>query len=118
VTEPGVRPSWLLNVTNDAWYGDTPGPRQHFQQAVLRSVEEGLPSVRAANTGISAIVDSYGRVIARLDIGEIGVIDGDLPRALSATPYSRYGDAIPAMLAVLLAIAAATGRFWSRDRYN
>ena len=118
VTEPGVRPGWLLNVTNDAWYGDTPGPRQHFQQAVLRSVEEGLPLVRAANTGISAIVDPYGRVVSRLDIGETGVIDGDLPQALLATVYSRNGDAIPAILAVLLAIAAATGRVLSGNRYN
>lgn len=118
VTEAGVRPGWLLNVTNDAWYGDTPGPRQHFQQSVLRSVEEGLPLVRAANTGISAIVDPFGRVVARLDVGEIGVIDGDLPQALPATFYSRYGDIIPAILAVLLAVAVAIGRFLSRDRYN
>lgn len=118
VTEEGVRPDWLLNVTNDAWYGDTPGPRQHFQQSVLRSVEEGLPLVRAANTGISAIVDPYGRVISRLDVGETGVIDGDLPQALPRTLYARYGDTIPGILVILLTMAAVSGYFLSARRYN
>ena len=59
----GRGPGLILNVTNDAWFGDTPGPRQHFAQARLRAVEEGLPLVRAANTGISAVVDPYGRVL-------------------------------------------------------
>ena len=112
------RPGWLLNVTNDAWYGNTPGPRQHFRQAVLRAVEEGLPLIRAANTGVSAIVDPYGRVGARLMIGEIGVIDGDLPRALPATLYSRAGDLIPAFLALLVFSVAMFGRWWNSRRYN
>lgn len=94
VIEAGRRPGWLLNVTNDAWYGDTPGPRQHFQQARLRAVEEGLPLVRAANTGISAIVDANGNVIASLGVGKSGVVDGFLPLAGSPTVYSRYGDLI------------------------
>jgi apolipoprotein N-acyltransferase len=91
-TEAGRRPGWLLNVTNDAWYGDTPGPRQHFHQARLRAVEEGLPLVRAANTGISAILDAYGNVIASLGVDEMGVVDGFLPATGSPTLYSRYGD--------------------------
>ena len=84
--EPGV----LLNVTNDAWFGTTPGPWQHFAQARLRTVEEGLPLVRAANSGISAIVDPYGRITAQLPLGVEGVIDGDLPRAAPATPFTRW----------------------------
>lgn len=90
--EAGFRPSWLLNVTNDAWYGDTPGPRQHFHQARLRAVEEGLPLVRAANTGISAIVDASGRVVASLGVGSAGVVDGNLPVPRPPTPYNRYGN--------------------------
>ena len=118
VTEPSVRPEWLLNVTNDGWFGDTPGPRQHFQQGVLRAVEEGLPLVRAANTGISAIVDPYGRVQARLDVGETGVIDGDLPAALPATVYSRLGDIIPAAIVGFLAILALIGRLFAARQHN
>lgn len=118
VTLDGDRPGWLLNVTNDAWFGATPGPRQHFQQATLRAVEEGLPLIRAANTGISAIVDPYGRVVSMLDIDEIGVIDGDLPQALAPTLYSRYGDVIPGIFAILLGLAGLVGKYRARHRYN
>lgn len=118
VTEPGGRSGWLLNVTNDGWYGDTPGPRQHFQQAVVRAVEEGLPLVRAANTGISAIVDPYGRVEHRLEVGEIGVIDGRLPAALPPTPYARFGDLIAAVMVGLAVIVAGVGGFTMRRRAN
>jgi len=92
VTEPGNRPGWLLNLTNDAWFGDTPGPRQHFLEARVRAVEEGLPLVRSANSGISAIVDGYGRVLEGLGVGQSGVVDGDLPASLAPTIYVRFGD--------------------------
>ena len=72
VTEPDKRPGWLLNLTNDAWFGTSAGPYQHFAQARARAVEQGLPVVRAANTGISAIIDPYGRVVAELGLGEEG----------------------------------------------
>jgi apolipoprotein N-acyltransferase len=101
----------LLNLTNDAWFGTFAGPQQHFAIASTRAVEEGLPMVRAANTGISAVVDPYGRVIARLGIGEQGVLDSGLPAALSSTPFARWGELIPLILAALfLALALALVR--------
>ena len=93
VKQANSSPGWLLNVTNDAWFGTSSGPYQHFAMARLRSVEQGLPLVRAANTGISAATDSYGRVIGRLGLNEQGVVDTGLPRGLSVlTLYSRFGD--------------------------
>ena len=89
------RPKWLLNVTNDAWFGLSSGPYQHFSSARLRSVEEGLPLVRAANTGISAIIDPYGRVINKLDLLSEGYIDNYLPKPLaSRTLYAKFGDRV------------------------
>ena len=94
VTAPGPRPGWLLNVTNDAWFGASSGPYQHLASARLRAVEEGLPLVRAANTGVSVVVDSYGRVRARAGLDTQAVIDSPLPRALARPPlYARLGDA-------------------------
>lgn len=83
---PGV----LLNVTNDGWFGVTTGPYQHFAQARLRAIEEGLPLIRAANTGISAIVDPYGRVLAELPLGAEGILDGPLPRQIAAPLFARF----------------------------
>jgi apolipoprotein N-acyltransferase len=85
-------PQFLLNITNDGWYGNTAGPWQHFAIARVRAVEEGLPLVRAANTGISGIVDPYGRIEKRLDLGKRGFIDADLPMPLSPTYFSRAGE--------------------------
>lgn len=87
-----TRPSWMLNVTNDAWFGNTPGPHQHFAQARLRTIEEGLPLVRAANNGISAVVDPLGRVVRALPLGQVGVIDAILPKQIEPTLYARFGD--------------------------
>ncbi|NKB49214.1 MAG: apolipoprotein N-acyltransferase [Alphaproteobacteria bacterium] len=109
-----ARPGWLLNLTNDAWFGTFAGPQQHFAISATRAVEEGLPLVRAANTGISAIVDPYGRPVAMLGLGAEGVIDSGLPRALAApTPYARWGNAIPAGLLVIVGLSVIllqTGR--------
>ena len=111
VTAPGRPPEWLLNITNDAWFGRSSGPYQHFAMARVRAVEHGVPLVRAANTGISAIVDAHGRTVAKLRVGETGVIDGALPGAIEgATVYDRVGD----WPLVLLLAAAVFG--WRRRR--
>ncbi len=89
------RAQWLLNLTNDGWYGYSTGPFQHFASSALRAVEEGVPMVRVANTGISGIVDPYGRVTVKADLETESVVDGRLPRAISAaTTYSRMGDLV------------------------
>lgn len=96
----GDRPGWIINLTNDGWFGNSTGPYQHLQQARLRAVEEGLPVVRAANTGISAVIDPSGRIVTRLGLGIEGVLDASLPAALPPTLYARLRD-IP--IAVLMA---------------
>lgn len=102
VAGSGERPGWLLNLTNDGWFGASAGPYQHFQQARVRAIEEGLPLVRAANTGISAVVDPLGRVIKSLPLRTEGVLDAPLPQAIAPTPYARAGDG-PAGLLIGLA---------------
>jgi apolipoprotein N-acyltransferase len=102
VVERNERPGWIVNVTNDGWFGISTGPYQHLQQARLRAIEQGLPLVRAANTGISAVIDPLGRIVARLGLGLEGVLDSPLPVAIPPTPYARVGD-IP----ILIILAAA-----------
>ena len=105
VVPSGERPGWLLNVTNDAWFGISSGPYQHFQQSRVRAIEEGLPLVRAANNGISAVVDPYGRIIRQLPLGTEGVLDAPLPEAGARTVYARLGDGISGlMIAMFLLI--------------
>jgi apolipoprotein N-acyltransferase len=94
----GERPGWLVNVTNDGWFGMSPGPYQHLQQARVRAIEQGLPLVRAANTGISAVVDPLGRIVRSLPLGTEGVIDSGLPQALPPTLYVRAGDGFAGLL--------------------
>ncbi|HET6161455.1 MAG TPA: apolipoprotein N-acyltransferase [Dongiaceae bacterium] len=108
VSDPNDRPDWLLNVTNDGWFGRSPGPFQHFASARFRAVEEGLPLARAANTGISAMVDPFGRVVAALPLGTEGALDVLLPAPLTPTLFARTGLLLPVVL-VLLALAAGVG---------
>ena len=103
VASHGDRPGWIVNVTNDGWFGISTGPYQHLQQARVRAIEQGLPLVRAANTGISAVIDPLGRVVARLGLGLEGVLDSTLPAANPPTVYARVGD-IPAAIIVALAL--------------
>ena len=100
---------WLLNLTDDAWFGSTAGPYQHFAQARLRAIELGLPLVRGANTGISAIVDAEGRILVSAPLGSESVIDGPLPGARPPTWQSRWGSATFAagLLAMLLSSLSA-----------
>ncbi|MEM6389595.1 MAG: apolipoprotein N-acyltransferase [Pseudomonadota bacterium] len=95
------RPDWLIHLTNDAWFGGFSGPFQHLALARLRAAEQGLPVLRAANTGVSAVIDPRGQIQAALALGETGYLDVHLPAALPATPYSRTGD-WPALAALAL----------------
>ncbi|HVL72388.1 MAG TPA: apolipoprotein N-acyltransferase [Beijerinckiaceae bacterium] len=112
VVGSGPRPGLILNVTNDAWFGDTPGPHQHFAQARLRAVEEGLPLVRAANNGISAVVDPFGRVTGSLPLNVAGVLDATLPGALQSTWFGEFGR----IFVVLLTFASLAASIAVRRR--
>ena len=110
IVPPGPRPRWILTVTNDAWFGRFAGPWQHLAQARARAIEQGLPVVRAAQTGISAVIDAAGRVVAAVPLDTAGRIDARLPAARAPTPYARAGE-IPALAALaLLAAGLAAAR--------
>jgi apolipoprotein N-acyltransferase len=106
------RPGWLVNVTDDSWFGppSSTGPYQHFLTARVRAIEQGLPVVRAANTGISGVIDAEGRITAQLPLGEKAVLDASLPQALQPTLYARFGDAMFALLLALCLAFAFTAR--------
>ena len=104
------RPQWLLNVTNDAWYGRSSGPYQHFAIARTRAIEEGLPLVRVANNGISGVVDAAGRVVARIDLDSVGYADVALPAEDPPTLYARAGDWVFLALLLLGLVPAALRR--------
>lgn len=105
------RPSWFVNVTDDSWFGPWAGPAQHLLTARMRSIEEGIPMARSANTGVSAVIDAKGRIEAQLPLGRAGVVDAPLPDVLSPTPYARFGDLGFALL-LLVSAAFAT---WVRN---
>lgn len=104
------RADWMLQITNDAWFGTLTGPFQHFAQARLRAVEQGLPLIRVANTGVTAVVDAHGRVVRALPFGSMAALDTTIPGALPPTPYSRWGELPVLMLLAGLALAAMARR--------
>jgi apolipoprotein N-acyltransferase len=110
VVDETNRPQWLINVTNDAWFGISSGPYQHFASARMRAVEEGLPLVRAANTGVSGVIDPYGRVLARLGLDRAGVVEAPLPGALPKTPFAQFGNVVALTLAAACFFAAFSWR--------
>lgn len=109
----GPRPGWIVNITDDSWFGPWAGPAQHLLIARVRAIEEGLPIARAANTGISAMIDPLGRVRAQLGVNEIGVVDSSLPQALAPPLYARFGDFI---LLGFLVIAVLTASYLGKPR--
>ena len=113
------RPAWMINLTNDGWFGISSGPYQHFAQARLRAIEQGLPLVRAANTGISAVIDPVGRVVASLALGIEGLLDSGLPQAIAPTVYARFGNRVALILMVfaLIAVLRAIARSAPADLF-
>jgi apolipoprotein N-acyltransferase len=106
VVDRANRPAWMLNLTNDGWFGISSGPYQHFAAARMRAVEEGLPLVRAAYTGISGVIDPYGRVLISLGLGKEGAIDAPLPQPLIETPFVRWGGLVlPFFLLIAVGLA-------------
>jgi apolipoprotein N-acyltransferase len=103
-----ARPDWMLQVTNDAWFGRLAGPFQHLAQARMRAIEQGLPMVRVANTGVSAMIDARGRVTGSLALDTAGRLDRPLPPALPRTIYSRTGD-VPVFAALIAAALLLLG---------
>ena len=107
----GRRPGLMLNITDDSWFGRTPGPYQHLSQARLRSIEEGLPLVRAADSGISAIIDSLGRTQSFLPLGIAGVLDSSLPVALPPTAFAKNPMSGPVTIWLFILFSALALRF-------
>ncbi len=109
------RPDFLLQITNDAWFGKWSGPYQHLAQARIRAIEQGLPMLRAANTGISAVIDGAGRIVADLDLGVAGKVDAPLPAPLRVTLYSRFGDLPTLILLIVLCFGLFRPRLRKTD---
>jgi apolipoprotein N-acyltransferase len=108
-SDGGARPDWIVNVSNDAWFGQTSGPWQHLNLASYRAIEAGLPMIRATPTGVSGVIDGYGRLRRQLPVGRAGIIDAPLPKPQVEPPYSRLGD-LPFFFLILLGFLCSIGR--------
>lgn len=104
VTQTKTRPDWILEITNDAWFGKISGPFQHLSQARIRAIEQGVPLIRVANTGVSAIIDAHGKLVSQLEFGATGSLDGTIPGYLPTTLYRKTSD-LPIALLLLIGIA-------------
>jgi apolipoprotein N-acyltransferase len=113
LVEEKSRPRWIVNVTNDGWFGNSVGPWQHLAQVRMRAVEQGMPIARAANTGISAVFDPWGRMIAHSPLMQRSVVDADLPVAAAETPYSRFGNWTAVLF--MLVVGALTSLFFRQS---
>ncbi len=117
VIEDEARPGWLLNITNDAWFGQSTGPYQHFHQTRSRAVEEGLPVVRVANTGISAVIDPLGRVLKSINLSQAGAFNYNLPKAMEKTVYAKSRHIIfPAIIVIFLTLLYLSIQLRSKDK--
>jgi apolipoprotein N-acyltransferase len=112
VVEPGHRPDWFVAMTDDSWFGPWTGPYQHLGIAKIRAAEEGIAIARAANTGVSAVIDPYGRVVTSLGLDQMGILDATLPKPLDSTLFARLGDWL---FAVMLFACSGVGYFFSRS---
>jgi apolipoprotein N-acyltransferase len=109
------KPKWILNVTNDAWFGNSSGPYQHLDSVRMRAIEEGLPVIRSANTGISAVINSVGTIENYISLNKAGIIDTKLPASIAKTFYGNYGNQVPLILALALIIISMTLKYLSRS---
>ena len=100
---PASAPNLLINLTNLAWFGDTSAPWQHLRLAQLRSLETGLPTIRATNTGVTAIINDKGKVVSQLPVFSQGVLTGSVQARSGITPYVQFGD-MPILLLSLLTL--------------
>ncbi len=107
---PEGRAEWIVQLTNDAWFGSLAGPYQHLAQARARAIEQGLPLARAANTGVSAMIDPFGRITASLPLGTQGHVDAALPGPLAQTIYARSGD-LPLVVSILAVLILTASTF-------
>ena len=111
----GKKPEWILNLSNDAWYGNSSGPQQHINQAGYRAIEQSLPVVRSTSGGISGIIDPYGRINAYLGVFDDGVLDARLPRVNSEGAYRGYYNGIMTLIILLILISCCGGLQSGRD---
>lgn len=115
ITTEDQRPGWIINLTNDTWLHSPAGFWQHYHQTRVRAVEQGLPIVRAATSGISAVIDGYGRTVEKLDIGTIGVLDANLPNRLNPTPFSLFNSSIYGII-LIFSLFIATKNWFTYNR--